>query len=563
MKKKFLAALLALSLTVSLSVPGFAAEEDPGSAAAQTLHDLGLFQGVGDNADGTPNFALDRVPTRAEGVTMLVRLMGKDAEAKAGAWTTPFTDVADWAAPYVGYAYANGLTKGTSDTTFSGEATTDAAQYLTLALRAMGYKDGEDFQWDSPWTLTDKLGITDGTVGPGSKFSRADIATTSFKAMAAKCKDGKALIEHLIDAGVCTPEQAEKAGIKVPGYEPKPTETPEPTPTPEPSKNTEIIHNGEPTGIDPQHPNGDVPATPIDKMPALIKIGEEYQPEESDEGLAASGSQGEVSEYDTIEYEKYIELPNGIVGTLTSTHGEGGNYHFGYARFVDLNLTLYVGETVTIDLACFGDAVPAEDWFLMDKDDVVSAKNNGDGTITLTALGIGNAWVASAEPANTVAESYNVTVNIYGKRPSSFDKASFKVDTDYDQTIYSKNENNGKVAPSYCSWGMPKGATKFNEDSAIRNVQIAILIQPSAADKVANNDLDNSGRVKPEALYKYFRFENLSGGNAVVQIGNSGMASAVKVLDSSAGNQVDTIKITSIATGQSVYIDFALKYAEF
>ena len=43
-----------------------------------------------------------------------------------------FTDVADWAKPYVGYAYTNDLTAGTSATTYSGNNTVTASEYLTL-----------------------------------------------------------------------------------------------------------------------------------------------------------------------------------------------------------------------------------------------------------------------------------------------------------------------------------------------------------------------------------------------------------------------------------------------
>ena len=38
--------------------------------------------------------------------------------SKSGIWQHPFTDIAEWTAPYVGYAYTNGLTNGIPDTQF-------------------------------------------------------------------------------------------------------------------------------------------------------------------------------------------------------------------------------------------------------------------------------------------------------------------------------------------------------------------------------------------------------------------------------------------------------------
>lgn len=183
MMKRFIAVILSLALLCSL-VPAAFAASDKAIQAAQALYDLGLFQGTGSNADGTPNFDLDRTPTRAEAVTMLVRLLGKDAEAKAGSWTTPFTDVADWAKPYVGYAYTNGLTTGTSATTFGGEDPINATQYLTFVLRALGYTSGTDFQWDSAWTKSDEIGLTDGSYNANTAaFTRGDVATISNHAL--------------------------------------------------------------------------------------------------------------------------------------------------------------------------------------------------------------------------------------------------------------------------------------------------------------------------------------------------------------------------------------------
>ena len=121
---------------------------------------------------------------------MLVRLLGKESEAQKGTWSIPFTDVADWAKPYVGYAYANGLTNGTSDTTYDGDDPITASQYITLALRALGYSSGTDFQWDKAWLLSDTIGLTAGQYNEGTKlFTRGDVAIVSNTALDCKLKD--------------------------------------------------------------------------------------------------------------------------------------------------------------------------------------------------------------------------------------------------------------------------------------------------------------------------------------------------------------------------------------
>ena len=153
MKRSFVFALvLCLMLTLT---PFASAASDEASEAANALYELGLFQGTAENADGTPVFDLDRAPTRAEAVTMLVRLLGGEDAALAGDWDTPFTDVPEWAEPYVGYAYSKGLTDGTGETAFGSDASVTAAQYITFVLRALGDESGADFEWDRAWELSD------------------------------------------------------------------------------------------------------------------------------------------------------------------------------------------------------------------------------------------------------------------------------------------------------------------------------------------------------------------------------------------------------------------------
>ncbi|MBE6908042.1 MAG: hypothetical protein E7474_00330 [Ruminococcaceae bacterium] len=198
---------LALALTMLLCVcPTSRAAGSEAENAAQRLYELGLFRGTGTNPDGTPIFSLERTPTRNEAVTMLVRLLGKENEAITGKWTTPFTDLTDWAKPYVGYAYANKLTNGTGRTIYSGGTAVSAAQYITFVLRALGYSSDTDFKWYQSWELSDKLGITDGRYNADTyEFTRGDAAIISAAALDAKLKgQNRTLLQALEASGAVT-----------------------------------------------------------------------------------------------------------------------------------------------------------------------------------------------------------------------------------------------------------------------------------------------------------------------------------------------------------------------
>lgn len=213
MKKRIGAFLLSLALCFSALPITYAAETN--SSTAETLYDLGLFQGVGTSQDGKPNFDLARAPTRYEAVTMLVRLLGKNSEALNGNWTHPFTDVEAWANPYVGYAYAHGLASGSSPTTFSGNIIVTPAQYFTFTLRALGYSSGTDFSWDDPWRLSSQIGLNGGAYSAATaQFSRGDVAAVSYSAL--KCKLNQSentLIGVLYDGGAVTADAVSAADL--------------------------------------------------------------------------------------------------------------------------------------------------------------------------------------------------------------------------------------------------------------------------------------------------------------------------------------------------------------
>ncbi len=182
MTKKIISILLTIIFICSIAPTAFAASNEA-TQAANELNALGLFGGTGTDASGNPIYDLDRAPTRQEAITMLVGLLGKTEEAKSGNWKMPFTDVDNWAKPFVGYAYANGLASGTSATTFGAKDTVTASQYLSFVLRVQGYESGKDFQWNKAWELSDQIGLTDGRYDENTKdFLRGDVAIISLQA---------------------------------------------------------------------------------------------------------------------------------------------------------------------------------------------------------------------------------------------------------------------------------------------------------------------------------------------------------------------------------------------
>ena len=203
MKERLISLFLCLTMVLTLTVPVYAAS-DEATEAAQKLYELGLFNGTGEDASGNPIFGLDLVPSRNQAVAMLVRLLGKAEEAENGQWATPFTDVADWVKPYIGYAYAKGLTNGTTATTYSGGRNTTVLQYLTFILRALGYQSGVDFEYSKACEFADSIGLTNGQyTAQTANFKRSDIAKISYDALYAfKKGSAKTLGETLAEEGV-------------------------------------------------------------------------------------------------------------------------------------------------------------------------------------------------------------------------------------------------------------------------------------------------------------------------------------------------------------------------
>ena len=221
MKRKLIAILLAV-FTAFACVPAFAAGDllispaptasaarPTAGGAADALYALGLVGGYGKNADGSVNFALGDKLTRAQAFVLVVRFVGAEKDATLSVQSHPFTDVPAWAAPYIGYVYANGITKGVSETRFDPDTEVSEAAFLTIMLRVLGYNDGAgDFKWDDPYTLAQSVGIVD---AKADTFNRGSAFVICYRALTATVKSGNSIAEQLIAKGVFTKEAYDKA----------------------------------------------------------------------------------------------------------------------------------------------------------------------------------------------------------------------------------------------------------------------------------------------------------------------------------------------------------------
>lgn len=188
--KKTISLLLAFALSLALAVPALAYDEATATQRANELYAAGLFNGYGNDANGDPIFALNDTATRAQGITMFVRVLGKGDEAQqnAAAYDLPFHDLPDWCRGYVGYAYANKYTSGTSSTTFSPNDTLTANQFMTFCLRSLGYVEGKDFYYTNPTGLAAKLGIIKQGEWQNNTtpFKRGDMVLMAYNTLNAK-----------------------------------------------------------------------------------------------------------------------------------------------------------------------------------------------------------------------------------------------------------------------------------------------------------------------------------------------------------------------------------------
>ena len=172
-------------------------------AAAQALYELGLFKGT------EYGFELERGINRAEAAVMVVRLLGGEEEALSGNIAHPFSDVPEWAAPYIGWLFAKGLTNGTGNNLYSPSRRITYEQYVLFLLRSVRNLEtiaadggGVNYYLLSP---VDIFGFTDADpieYMEKTLLTRGDAAVLSVHALSLKEAKGKTNALRLIEKGV-------------------------------------------------------------------------------------------------------------------------------------------------------------------------------------------------------------------------------------------------------------------------------------------------------------------------------------------------------------------------
>ena len=139
MKKRLISGLTALVLALSL-VPAALAAENTQEEAAQVLAALDIMVG-----DENGDLALGRSVTRAEFTKMVIEASPQRESAGSSASVAPYPDVprTHWAAAYVQAAVEAGYVSGYLDGTFRPDNTITLAEGVTMILPLLGYEKSD------------------------------------------------------------------------------------------------------------------------------------------------------------------------------------------------------------------------------------------------------------------------------------------------------------------------------------------------------------------------------------------------------------------------------------
>lgn len=184
--KRALSLALSSVMLLGMMVVGTSAASYPDVDAQDNLEAIEVLEMLGVmSGDEKGNFNPDAKVTRNEMAVIMTHLLNLNAGG-----TSPFTDVPTWAQPYVAACYANGVTAGTSATTYGGSSNVTATEAALMVMKALGYF-GYQGEFGDNWSLAvvkqaSKIGLFDGiSAAVSDQLTRSEAAQLCLNALEA------------------------------------------------------------------------------------------------------------------------------------------------------------------------------------------------------------------------------------------------------------------------------------------------------------------------------------------------------------------------------------------
>ena len=142
--KRALSLAVASVMLLGMMVVGSGAASYADVTSEDNQEAIEVMQAVGImTGDDAGNFNPDQQVTRGEMAVMMTKVLDLNT-GNYSISAMPFVDVPAWAQSYVAAIYAEGVTGGTSATTYGTDEPVTAAQAALMLMRALGY-----FQYSS------------------------------------------------------------------------------------------------------------------------------------------------------------------------------------------------------------------------------------------------------------------------------------------------------------------------------------------------------------------------------------------------------------------------------
>lgn len=169
------------------------------SEKAEVMYQLNLIRGV-SNTGFDPG--LGQSLTREAAVAAVLRVTGNEDNVYKESLPCSFSDVSEWAKPYVAYGESIGLCRGIEGAYFGAQEQVSLRQLCTMYLRMLGYENGGDIYEKALETAKPMAMCSEDADRAGT---RADLIDISYNSLYVSLYGSTtALIRYLADSGITT-----------------------------------------------------------------------------------------------------------------------------------------------------------------------------------------------------------------------------------------------------------------------------------------------------------------------------------------------------------------------